>query len=446
MLISISTLTLSCENDEIFNETEQEDLSYNTVTKSEAQNLLHSFQKKREKMIKNASKSKTPILEIIPDWDSFHQEELSFTEALLSTIEIQTNAQATVNSRIVFLNVDTKAVRLIESKQVLNQVDDELIDGFVYYHDMDGKFIVGYTVEQGQVTKRLTQPQPSKGKRSTKATSMFKSSCEEEFDMFNISPCHGHLDEVIITATVATESSPTYYFLYDFGSGFAYADYNIYGESFEDTQGGGGSNGDDNNSEEDRIKNELDGKALCVFNKLTTMSTSFTDAIQLFDGDFPVAHLKLKLDYSLPNTTNAVTNNSNTNFIEIRINGNTILNRTVLGLARTFAHETIHAELYRKVRSVGGRVSINDFPGIYDYYRRHVKNWQHEQMAAHYRNTIVNILRDFDNNVNSSQFYNDLAWEGLQNTSSWLAQNQEERNRIINAILDYKNSGEKNCN
>lgn len=176
------------------------------------------------------------------------------------------------------------------------------------------------------------------------------------------------------------------------------------------------------------------------------MSTSFTDAIQQFDGDFPVAHLKLKMDYSLPIATNAVTDNSNANFIEIRINGNTISNRTILGLARTFAHETIHAELYRKVRSVGGEVSINDFPGIYDYYRRYIKNWQHEQMAAHYRNSIVNILADFDNNANTNQFYNDLAWEGLQNTTSWNELDSEERTRIINAVIDFKNSGNKNCN
>lgn len=67
-------------------------------------------------------------------------------------------------------------------------------------------------------------------------------------------------------------------------------------------------------------------------------------------------------------------------------------------------------------------------------------------MVAHYRNTIVNILADFDNNANTNQFYNDLVWEGLQNTTSWNELDSEERTRIINAVIDFKNSGNKNCN
>ena len=110
------------------------------------------------------------------------------------------------------------------------------------------------------------------------------------------------------------------------------------------------------------------------------------------------------------------------------------------------AHETIHAELYRKVRSVGGMISIDDFPGIYDYYRRYVKDWQHQQMAAHYITVIADILKEMDNHQRSNQFYNDITWEGLHNTVAWSRLSNSERMRITNVISNFKLSGNKICN
>ncbi|WP_330488703.1 hypothetical protein [Tenacibaculum sp. FZY0031] len=101
--------------------------------------------------------------------------------------------------------------------------------------------------------------------------------------------------------------------------------------------------------------------------------------------------------------------------------------------------------MYRKLRSVNYKVSINDFPGIYDYYRRH-KNWQHEQMAAHYVRTIAGMLKEFDNSQNTNSLYTDLAWEGLQNTVTWNNLSNSEKDRIINTVKNYKSTGTKKCN
>ena len=216
--------------------------------------------------------------------------------------------------------------------------------------------------------------------------------------------------------------------------------------------GGGGSNGASYNTEretekieDDKIINELTDKAKCVYNKLNSMSASFKNSIQKFDGQFPVAHLKFSINNELPSTTNAETSNAGTHFIEISLNGKTLSSRTTLGLARTFIHETIHAEMYRKLRSVGYSVSIDDFPGIYDYYRRH-KNWQHQQMASHFRETISSSLKDFDNNQQSQQLYDDLAWVGLQGTVAWNNLSLSERRLITSAVINYKSSGNKTCN
>ena len=200
------------------------------------------------------------------------------------------------------------------------------------------------------------------------------------------------------------------------------------------------------NCVEDQIINKLTGKAKCVYDKMVNSSKGFKQMIKKFDGEFPVNHLKYSVDHSLSNLVNAITDNSGKYLIEIKLNGNNLKQRTILGLVRTLAHETIHAELFRKVKSVNSLISINDFPGIYDYYRRYLKNWQHEQMATHYRKTISNILRTFDNNQHSSQFYNDLAWEGLQGTTAWNKLSNSERNRIIIVIKEYKSTGNKNCN
>ncbi|WP_192348783.1 hypothetical protein [Algoriphagus sp. Y33] len=227
--------------------------------------------------------------------------------------------------------------------------------------------------------------------------------------------------------------SETYYVPYDGGGG--YGSYSNYDWGQYGTAG----------SMPLLIINHLTGKANCVYGKLKIGSSTFKNAIQKFDGQFPVAHLKFSLDYTLASTTNAETDNSGEYHIEIKINGNTLSDRTVLGLARTLAHEIIHAEMYRKLRSVGYTVSINDFPGIYYYYSQY-KDWQHEQMAAHYRETIVDILREFDNSQHTDQFYDDLSWVGLQRTVSWSSLSGSDTTRIIQTVQNNRQNGNKNCN
>ena len=89
-----------------------------------------------------------------------------------------------------------------------------------------------------------------------------------------------------------------------------------------------------------------------------------------------------------------------------------------------------------------------NFPGMYDYFRRH-KNWQHQQMATHYRESLARILQEYDtgsavsDNQQPSQLYMDLSWEGLiyeNGTNSiftWTSLPQTEKDRIEGVISDY---------
>jgi hypothetical protein len=215
---------------------------------------------------------------------------------------------------------------------------------------------------------------------------------------------------------------------------------------------------------DDQIINELSGKAKCIYDKLKSSSMGFKNAIKKFEPEFPVAHLKFEADATMSsNTKKAYTRAPENYIIDIVLNGNPIKDasyqkRPNLLVAKTIIHEVIHAEMFRKLLSVldnGGNIDgvtrqnvldalDGNFPGMYDYFRRH-KNWQHQQMATHYRETLARILQEYDtgifvpDNQQPLQLYMDLAWEGLRypNIHTWTSLSQTERNRIDGVIADY---------
>ena len=237
----------------------------------------------------------------------------------------------------------------------------------------------------------------------------------------------------------------------------------------------GFDNSDGNCIDEDDllIINELEGKALCVYNKLKSSSTGFKNAIKKFEPEFPVAHLKFDMGdigasrgKTIAPNSNPATPNSPDFVITVRLNNNStssgVTQRPNLLVAKTIAHEVIHAEMYRKLLSLAKQgnldftgwteeeqtnyvISIREnFPGIYDYMRRH-KNWQHQQMATHYRESLARILQEYDTGIavpdsqQPSQLYMDLAWEGLKYPSiyTWSSLPQTEKDRINDVISDY---------
>jgi len=190
-----------------------------------------------------------------------------------------------------------------------------------------------------------------------------------------------------------------------------------------------------------------------VWNKLKSTNA----AASLLDKFENSSWIDLCVDASLSSSANAQTSLSGSN---ATINFNTSkLGRSQLSIARTFLHEMVHAELFRKVKSVGGTFSQNDFPGIYDYFRRYYKNWQHQQMAAHYINTIANGLSQFDGGSHQLSYYKDIAWIGLWKvpnyntadpndfieTQAWKDLSTSEQNRIKNAVANFQSTENTNC-
>lgn len=203
-------------------------------------------------------------------------------------------------------------------------------------------------------------------------------------------------------------------------------------------------------------------KAECVYEKLINLSGGFKKAIQKFDGEFPVSHLKFKVA-SLPRRTIYAQTSPPQNYItEITLNEDILSELPTLMVAYLFIHETVHAEMHRKILSIldnGGnldgltkaqwesKLKNGDYPGIYDYFVRYgIRDMQHEQMSAHYINTMANLLKDFDSGQNSTQYYQDIAWEGLMGTSSYEKLSTSDKQRIKNTIQQLMQNGNKTCN
>lgn len=170
----------------------------------------------------------------------------------------------------------------------------------------------------------------------------------------------------------------------------------------------------------DEISNNLAGKALCVYNKMVNNSNNINWILENFlDGNKPSQfNLNLQMSTTLGNGTNASTatpaQSGMPNTFVISINQNRSENiNTMLTVARTILHEGIHARLWEFYYRDGVGVTPNDFPGIYEHMRIYGKNWDHEQMAAFYRTTIAEGLKQFDNAQHTDEYYDALAWEGL---------------------------------
>lgn len=212
-------------------------------------------------------------------------------------------------------------------------------------------------------------------------------------------------------------------------------------------------------------------KVECIYNKLMESSSNFRSAIQLFDGDFPVAHLRLSINNSLGDTTYGETQPPENYVIEIQFNDNRFSNLSDLGKAIVFAHEIIHAEIFRKMLSAAQRGDLNTatmttqesvdyveslrehFPQLYEYYwEKYRPTWNHNLMADHYRNSIAKIIEDFDDGRLSVETYKSLAWVGLgkiennQTTTAWDNLTLTQQQAIESIIDQHFFNGPIDCN
>ncbi|WP_445720447.1 hypothetical protein [Flavobacterium sp.] len=211
-----------------------------------------------------------------------------------------------------------------------------------------------------------------------------------------------------------------------------------------------------------------------VYDTMIQNSPTANNYLNNFDSSMSVANLMFASSNTLSAASNAVTSPPQNYLISITFNSNN-LNRPQLSIARTFIHELIHAEIFRKLLSISNHPSINltlselyqnkeNFPGLYDYYSRYTLNTiqlsdpQHQMMAQHYRDIISDAIKEFDNNQHSQDVYDALAWVGLMGegsinmttgltsnpTVAWQNLTQTQRINIINTVTTFESSN-TNC-
>ena len=135
------------------------------------------------------------------------------------------------------------------------------------------------------------------------------------------------------------------------------------------------------------------------------------------------------------------------NGYSITLHENFVKNASSIAVSKTMLHEAIHAHLGYYVKSIknNDNIDINDFPGILDYFTRFGNdNWQHEQMAGHYRGVIKQGMRDFDmltGGYHSNEFYEALSWGGLKGTQSWNSLNSSKKQDIEDVISEEDTKG-----
>lgn len=210
-----------------------------------------------------------------------------------------------------------------------------------------------------------------------------------------------------------------------------------------------------------------------VYEALKDGNHTISDYIDNFIPDNSVANLTLNTDDDFKSTHDPSDHKASAYTEEpvgynINIVFNTdknldasLTNDSSILIALKFTHEIIHAEMYRKLLSEAGKHYIpwtkdfiesirNDFPGLSDYYARYefgdgeeVGVSQHEQMAQHYRETIVDVLKKIDNTNHQDSFYEAIAWKGLKSTVAWEELSSREKLSINEKLNNARN--ENSC-
>ena len=220
----------------------------------------------------------------------------------------------------------------------------------------------------------------------------------------------------------------------------------------------------------------------CIWDKINSGNNTINSYLNNFKPEFSVAHLRFKNDVNFASNydeelwvAGAVTLPPNNYIIDIVMNSDPTLPSTTQNfpsiiIALEIIHETIHAEIFRKLMSVAGLPNVNfnnltqaqwesylinlmnSFPGLYDYYVRfeyqtsNPTDSHHELMAQHYIDVMVGALKDFDNNAHTDSFYESLAWIGLKGTVAWNNLPESQRNIIDQTIQNAIQNESHNCN
>jgi hypothetical protein len=233
----------------------------------------------------------------------------------------------------------------------------------------------------------------------------------------------------------------------------------------------------------------------CLYGVYTAMgkATKFKEYLQNFEPNGSIADLRFTTDDNFatnretkyhnamaitdaPISSNEIKRTFNT---DINTSGD-ITNKPDVFKAVAMIHEILHAEMYRKMLDAVRAAEIsgnnlnwtnwtseqfyNDFLnslenkyfGIFDYFTRYnygilvgsnPNDYQHQQMAQHYRDVVKQALTDYDPTLTATQ-KEAISWIGLDTADivAWQILTPSERTAINNLQSQILNTFSNGCN
>jgi len=203
-LFGISLLLWNCTLDE--NTLAPEKVDFGKVKTVSFKDAIAHFNSKIEKIQKRNVyfRSAENNVKIIPDWSTLKHSEIAYTEAELTTADSEINRNGDYSSELCFINVNNHLKNVILTVWK-DEIDSEgnVINGRIYFNDLEGMFLDGYTIEDGIFTKRYVVEKSIK-KAVFLPFFFFQSTTNEEDDCWNMDTLGefdgGVLGEVVISA------------------------------------------------------------------------------------------------------------------------------------------------------------------------------------------------------------------------------------------------------
>ncbi len=232
LFVLLSLTLYNCQKDDHFKVLESDAIRYRTIERQQAKLLFDTFKDKKKKETKQ---NRMNDLKIDPQWNTFDQKELDFTDALLSHVAVTMNVKTNMETKLIFIAVDDQLVHALQSKEITETyASGKLKKGSVYYHFLDGQYIDGYKIEEGIATKRYVVKERVQQASMISLFSFFQD-CDEGLNP-NSTFCSNTLDEVVISSN-GSSGSPVDPGLHDFLFNSAKA--NLFSSGSSGGRGGG---------------------------------------------------------------------------------------------------------------------------------------------------------------------------------------------------------------
>lgn len=184
-----------------------------------------------------------------------------------------------------------------------------------------------------------------------------------------------------------------------------------------------------------QLKNLQSNDIATVLNRFGNPSSKYNWEIKT--GTPSVASNAAETDWSRDSQGSAIDYNYVTNISPSYKNS-----ATKLSIARTILHEALHTYLISLVDDVvlTGSTDVTNFPLLWNAlvnqtYDNNPNALHHEIIGRSFVDPLKDAIKEYDNATHSDQFYEDIAWGALENTSTFNAlfpTGSSDRARVIN--------------